>query len=227
MRITRRQLRRIIREAASAPSLESLFIGNARYGLTNWKNWINIEDDIVTLAEEIPGLEQKIRKMLGPSPEGPVPPGWGPRDFDEFFGTHVRVVTKKATPPKEYDEDGMLIHASVNVMTQEWAEFGLDLIRQAGIEEEILNLNRSLEEAEKERLAKEEAEKEAAELLGPQVPIDTNTGTDLTVDAMGADDAVDSVSGDATDPVFLRQLAGWLKKMDKNPAVQMIMFNMD
>jgi hypothetical protein len=44
---------------------------------------------------------------------------------------------------------------------------------------------------------------------------------------MGPDDAVDSISGDATDPAFLRQLAGWLQQMDKNPAVQMIMFNMD
>lgn len=209
MRVTRRQLRQIIRESmkASVP-LESLFRGNARYGLTNWLRGFNFRDDIDTLAKEIPGLEQKIRKILGPSPKGPVPPG-GDHSFSEFFGTHVRAITKNPA------------------MTQEWAEFGLDLIRQAGIEEEILNLNQSSEEAEKDRLAKEKAEKEAAELPRPQVPIDANTGTDLSVDAMGADDAVDSVSGDATDPAFLRQLAGWLKKMDKNPSVQMIMFNMD
>ena len=227
MRVTRRQLRKIIREAASAPSLESLFIGNTRYGVSRPTHArLNLQKDINTLAEEIPGLEQKIRKILGPSSYDPPPRGWGPWNLYQFLGNHVDDVYKKTKLKPDYDEDGMLIPGTMG-MTQEWAEFGLDLIRQAGIEEEILNLNRSLEEAEKERLAKEEAEKEAAELLGPQVPIDTNTGTGLTVDAMGADDAVDSVSGDATDPVFLRQLAGWLKKMDKNPAVQMIMFNMD
>lgn len=210
MRVTRRQLRQIIREsmmleAAEGP-LESLFRGNARYGLTNWERGFNFRDDIVdTLAKEIPGLEQKIRKILGPSPR-PPPPDAGPLSFSEYLGTHVRPIAKKE---------------------QEWAEFGLDLIRQAGIEEEILNLNQSSEQAQKDRLAKEKAEKEAAKLSRPQVPIDANTGTDLSVDAMGADDAIDSVSGDATDPAFLRQLAGWLKKMDKNPSVQMIMFNMD
>lgn len=191
--------------ATGSEPLESLFRGYARYGLTNWERGFNFRDDIDTLVKEIPGLEQKMRKILGPSPKGPVPEG-GDHSFSEFFGTHVRPVAKKE---------------------QEWAEFGLDLIRQAGIEEEILNLNQSSKEAQKDRLAKEKAEKEAAELHRPQVPIDANTGTDLSVDAMGADDAVDSVSGDATDPAFLRQLAGWLKKMDKNPSVQMIMFNMD
>ena len=244
MRVTRRQLRQIIREsmmppAGSKPSkkasvpLESLFRGNARYGLTNDKAWFNLKKDIDTIAKEIPGLEQKIRKILGPSPE-PLPPGWSPRDLYEFLGTHMRAVYKKTRYKDPLPGEEAAEHRRTTkgwgwrmAMTQEWAEFGLDLIRQAGIEEEILNLNRSLEEAEKDRLAKEKAEKEAAELLRPQVPVDTNTGTDLSVDAMGADDAVDSVSGDATDPAFLRQLAGWLKKMDKNPAIQTIMFNMD
>jgi len=194
MRVTRRQLRRIIRESAS-PSLESLFAKGAPYDTVD-----RTQRAIVDIAKKTPGLEQKIRKILGPAQEDGG-------NFFYYLGQHLNLVSR-----------------SWALGSPEWVEYASNLIRQAGIEEEFINYKK-----EYPAWAAVHATPPADEPRQPgdPVPIDANTGTDLAVDAMGADDAVDSVSGDVTDPVFLRQLAGWLQQMDKNPAVQMIMFNLD
>ena len=198
MKITRRQLRRLIREAA-APSLESLFGENAFYSSS-----MSTAGAIVKIVQNRPDLEGTIRKILGPLPERDAKQA---RTFEKFVRIHLDIVQQPMS------------HGS-----PEWVEFASDFIRQAGIEAEFID------QAERQRRGpKRDAQGFIIEPDDPKtgVPIDANTGTDLAVDAMGADDMVDSISGDATDPAFLRQLAGWLQQMDKNPAVQTIMYNLD
>lgn len=195
MRITRSQLRRIIRESAR-PSLESLFAKGAPYDTVD-----RTQRAIVDIAKKTPGLEQKIRKILG---RGPDDDGG---NFFYYLGQHLNLVSRQWS-----------------LGAPEWGKWASDLIRQAGIEEEFINYKPYVPPPlDPSSLAPTD---EPGRQPGDPVPVDTNTGTDLTVDAMAGDDVVDSRSGDVTDPTFLRQLAGWLQKMDKNPAVQMIMYNL-
>ena len=187
--------------------LERLFMKRGRF-----KSWTNMRDPLMhdgTFVQAIAriidgsGLDAKTRKILGFPPATPE-------------GLHLRRHLRRHLNEVAGGwEDG----------APEWVEYASNLIRQIGIEEELINDTwRHWSEpgsgGRSGHIKKKKKKKKG-------VPIDANRGTGLTVDAMGADDAVDSVSGDATDPVFLRQLAGWLQQMDKNPAVQMIMFNLD
>jgi hypothetical protein len=201
MKITKRQLRRIIKEAAG-PSLESLFAKGAPYD--NSDQLTIVIDD---MTKQTPGLEKKIRKILGPLPSGDDDKG----NFHYYIGKHLNLAARQWS-----------------LGAPEWVKYASDLIRQAGIEREFINYAPSVPIKWETPLTKQQIRAKAKGKGGTRrVPIDANTGTELAVDAMGPDDAVDSISGDATDPAFLRQLAGWLQQMDKNPAVQMIMFNMD
>ena len=201
MRVTRRQLRRLIREATAA-SLESLFGKNGFYDSS-----MMVSHAIIKIVKNNPGLEETIRRALealGPLPERDAKQA---KTFEKFVRIHLDIVQQP------------MRHGS-----PEWVEFASDFIRQAGIEAEFID------QAERQRRGpKRDAQGFIIEPDDPKtgVPIDSNTGTDLAVDAMGAVDMVDSISGDATDPAFLRQLAGWLQQMDKNPSVQTIMYNLD
>ena len=203
MSITRRQLRRLIREA-TAPSLESLFGGF-------YDSSMLVSHAIIKIVKNNPGLEGRIRKALealGPLPERDVKQA--KKSFEKFIRIHL--------DEAQYSKG--LKHGS-----PEWAEFASDFIRQAGIEAEFID------QAERQRRGpKRDSQGFIIEPDDPKtgVEIATNVGTDLTVDAAASpDDVVDSISGNATDPAFLRQLAGWLQQMDKNPAVQTIMYNLD
>ena len=200
MRITRRQLRRLIREA-TAPSLESLFGGF-------YDSSMMVSHAIIKIVKNNPGLEATIRKALealGPLPERDAKQA---KTFEKFVRIHLDIVQQP------------MRHGS-----PEWVEFASDFIRQAGIEAEFID------QAERQRRGpKRDAQGFIIEPDDPRtgVKIEANVGTALTVDAAASpDDVVDSISGNATDPAFLRQLAGWLQQMDKNPAVQTIMYSLD
>ena len=202
MRITRRQLRRLIREA-TAPSLESLFGGF-------YDSSMMVSHAIIKIVKNNPGLEETIRRALealGPLPERDAKQA---KTFEKFVRIHL---------------DEAQYSKGMGNGSPEWVEFASDFIRQTGIEAEFID------QAERQRRGpKRDTQGFIIEPDDPKtgVEIATNVGTDLTVDAAaGPDDVVDSISGNATDPAFLRQLAGWLQQMDKNPAVQTIMYNLD
>ena len=112
MKITKRQLRRIIKEAAG-PSLESLFAKGAPYDNSD-RTKIVIDD----MAKQSPGLEKKIRKILGPLSSGDDDKG----NFHYYIGKHLNLAARQWS-----------------LGSPEWVKYASDLIRQAGIEREFIN----------------------------------------------------------------------------------------